>query len=173
MELNLYSGAFPKALCAAIKETKPPRIVAVFSGGYGLAKNAGAISALHTMEDLLNTTCADIKFLRCGNFMENFLWQIKPISQQGMFFYPFPSEFPMPMVCTKDIGAVAAQWLGDRNWSGQSGIGVYGAADLTLNQVAAIFSEVLNKPVPFQSVHQKLIINLCLLMAVALLLLRV
>jgi uncharacterized protein YbjT (DUF2867 family) len=116
-DVLLYYLHFTQALCAAIRETKPPRIVAVSSGGYGLAKNAGAISALHAMEDLLNTTNADIKYLRCGNFMENFLWQIKPISQQGMFFYPFPSEFPMPMVCTKDIGAVAAQWLGDRNWS--------------------------------------------------------
>ncbi|PZV18850.1 MAG: NmrA family transcriptional regulator [Pseudanabaena sp.] len=161
-----YYLHFTKALCTAIRETKPPRIVAVSSGGYGLAKNAGAISALHAMEELLNTTNADIKYLRCGNFMENFLWQIKPISQQGMFFYPFPSEFLMPMVCTKDIGAVAAQWLGDRDWFGQSGVGVHGAEDLTLDRVATIFSEVLNKPVRFQSIppeayYQSMLTNGC------------
>jgi uncharacterized protein YbjT (DUF2867 family) len=98
--------------------------------------------------------------------MENFLWQVKPISHQGVFFYPFPSEFPIPMVCTKDIGAVAVKWLLDRDWFGQSGVGVHGAEDLTLNQVATIFSEVLNKPIRFQSIppeayYQSMLTNGC------------
>jgi uncharacterized protein YbjT (DUF2867 family) len=162
----LYYLHFTKVLCTAIKETKLPRIVAVSSGGYGLAKNAGAISALHAMEDMINTTGADVKYLRCGNFMENFLVQVRPISQQGMLFYPLPSEFPMPMVCTKDIATVAAKWLLDRDWLGQSGVGVHGAEDLTLNQVATIFSEVLNKPVRFQYIppeayYQSMLTNGC------------
>lgn len=78
-----YYLNFTQALCQAIdsqneisEQTKPLRIVAVSSGGKGRAQNAGAISALHAMEKLLDPIGADIKYLRCGNFMENLLWQM-------------------------------------------------------------------------------------------------
>jgi uncharacterized protein YbjT (DUF2867 family) len=170
-----YYLNFTQSLCTAINQTElPHRIVAISSGGKGLAKNAGAISALHAMEELLNTTGANIKYLRCGNFMENFLWQLKPISQQGLFFYPFPADLPIPMVCTQDIATVAVKWLLDlaeptlreRNWSGQSGVGVHGAEDLSLDRVAVILSEVFSKPVRFQSIsaeayYQSMLTNGC------------
>lgn len=31
----------------------------------------------------------------------------QPISYQGVFFYPFPSDFPIPMVATRDISITA------------------------------------------------------------------
>ena len=147
-----YYLHFTQALVNAIQQTQAPRIVAVSSGGKGLAKNAGPISALHAMEDLLNTTNAEIKYLRCGNFMENFLWQVQPIKKQGMFFYPLPTDFSMPMVAAKDIGLVAAIWLRDQDWSGQTGTAVQGFEDLSFNQAATIFSEVLGKPISYQPV---------------------
>jgi uncharacterized protein YbjT (DUF2867 family) len=147
-----YYLHFAKAAATAIQQTKVPQVVAVSSGGKGLAKNAGAISALHAMEAVLDTTSSATRYLRCGNFMENFLWQIEPMVNQGVFFYPIPSDFAMPMVATRDIAMVAAKWLVDRTWSGQEGIGVHGAEDLSCNQAAEIFSQVLSKPVRFQSV---------------------
>jgi uncharacterized protein YbjT (DUF2867 family) len=162
-----YYLNFTQALCTAINQTKiPPRIIAVSSGGKGRAQNAGAISALHAMEEMLNETGANIKYLRCGNFMENFLWQVKPISQQGLFFYPFPADMAMPMVCTKDIGTSAVKWILDRNWSGQSGVAVHGAEDLSLDRVAEILSQVLDKPIRFQptsaeAYYQSMLTNGC------------
>jgi uncharacterized protein YbjT (DUF2867 family) len=147
-----YYLRFAKAAATAIQQTKVPQVVAVSSGGKGLAKNAGAISALHAMETVLDATSSATRYLRCGNFMENFLWQIDPIANQGAFFYPLSGDFAMPMVATRDIATAAAKWLVDRNWSGQEGIGVHGAEDLSCNQAAEIFSQVLSKPVRFQSV---------------------
>ena len=147
-----YYLRFAKAAATAIEQTKVPQVVAVSSGGKGRAKNAGAISALHEMETVLDATSCATRYLRCGNFMENFLWQIDPIANQGAFFYPLPGDFAMPMVATRDIARVAAKWLVDRSWSGQEGIGVHGAEDLSCNQAAEIFSQVLGKPVQFQSV---------------------
>jgi hypothetical protein len=43
------------------------------------------------MEDIIDATGAATKHLRCGNFMENFLWQVERITHQGVFFYPFLS----------------------------------------------------------------------------------
>jgi uncharacterized protein YbjT (DUF2867 family) len=170
-----YYLNFTQALCTAINQIElPPHIVAISSGGKGRAQNAGAISALHAMEEMLNNTGASIRYLRCGNFMENFLWQVKPISQQGLFFYPFPADMVMPMVCTQDIAMSAVEWLLDsaeprlreRKWSGQSGVAVHGAQDLSLDRVAEILSEVLDKPVRFQPVsaevyYQSMLTNGC------------
>lgn len=104
-----YYLQFTKAAAIAIHQTQIPRVVSVSSGGKGLAKNAGAISALHAMEDLLNETGAAMRHLRCGNFMENFLLQAGAIAHQGKFFYPLPGNYSIAMVPTLDIGTVAAQ----------------------------------------------------------------
>ena len=147
-----YYLQFTKAAAIAIRQTQTSHIVSVSSGGRGRAKNAGAISALHTMEDWLNETGAAIRHLRCGNFMENFLLQAGAIAHQGKFFYPVPGDYPMPMVATCDIGTIAAEWLMKRDWSEQDGVAVQGAEDLSLHQSAAIFSQVLGKPVQFQQI---------------------
>lgn len=150
-----YYLQFARVAATAIGQTETPRVVVVSSGGKGLAKNAGPISALHAMEELLNETGAAIKHLRSGNFMENFLSQIGSIAKQGIFFYPVPADFPMPMVAACDIGTVAAQWLMNRDWSGQSGIGVQGAEELSLSQAAEIFGAAIDRPVRFQPVSSE------------------
>lgn len=147
-----YYLQFTQAAAIAIRQTQIPRVVAVSSGGKGIAKNAGAISALHAMEDLLNHTGTAIRHLRCGNFMENFLWQTSAIAHQGKFFYPLPGDCSMPMVATLDIGIIASQWLIKQDWVGQSGIAVHGAEDLSLDRSAEVFSDVLGKTIQFQQV---------------------
>ncbi|ARV59628.1 hypothetical protein BZZ01_14195 [Nostocales cyanobacterium HT-58-2] len=150
-----YYLHFARAAATAIQQTGTPRIVAVSSGGKGIAKNAGPISALHAIDDVLDATGAAIKYLRCGHFMDNLLWQVEPIVQQGVFFYPLPSDFPIPMVATCDIGAMAVRWLIHQDWLGQSGIGVHGPEDFSLNQVAETLSKAFSKPVRFQPVPPK------------------
>lgn len=56
------------------------------------------------------------------------------------------------MVATRDIGMTAAQWLTDRDWSGQEGVGVHGPEDLSLNQSAEVIAKAIAKPVRFQPV---------------------
>lgn len=102
-----YYLQFVSAAAIAIRQTQIPHVVSV-SSGKGLTKNAGAISALHAMEELLNDTGVAMRHLRCGNFIENFLWQTGAIAHQGKFFYPLPGDYPIPMVATCDIGRVAA-----------------------------------------------------------------
>lgn len=147
-----YYLHFANAAAIAIQQTGTPRVVAVSSGGQGRTKNAGPISALHAMEDVLNATGAATRYLRCGSFMENFLWQVEPILRQGVFFYPFPGDFSIPMVATHDIGMTAAKLLSDQDWSGQEGLGVHGPEDLSLNQSAEVIGKAIAKPVRFQPV---------------------
>lgn len=147
-----YYMQFTQAVAIAIRQTQIPRVVSVSSGGKGLAKNAGAISALHAMEDVLDGTGAAMRHLHCGNFMENFLWQVGAIAHQGKFFYPLSGDYLIPLVATRDIATVATQWLTQRDWLGQQGIAVHGAEDLSLNQAAEVFSGVLNQTIQFQQI---------------------
>jgi uncharacterized protein YbjT (DUF2867 family) len=147
-----YYLQFTQAAAIALQHNRISRVVTVSSGGKGPAKNAGAISALHQMEDWLNETGVSIRHLRCGNFMENFLWQTDAIVHQQMFYYPLPGDYPIPLVATDDIAAIAVQWLTYPAWSGQEGIAVHGAEDLSIHQSAEVFSHVLGKPISFQQV---------------------
>jgi uncharacterized protein YbjT (DUF2867 family) len=147
-----YYLAFTRPLVKALKDRGIARVVAVSSGGRGRAKNAGPISALHAMEELIESTGVEFRALRSGNFMENLLWQVEPIKHQGMIFYPLGGDIAMPMCAARDIAASAAMLLRDRSWTGQGGLAVHGPADLSCNDMARVMTEVLGKTIRFQEV---------------------
>jgi uncharacterized protein YbjT (DUF2867 family) len=147
-----YYLAFTRPMVKALGDHGVARVVAVSSGGRGRAKNAGPISALHAMEDLIESTGVQFRALRNGNFMENLLWQVEPIKHQGTFFYPLGGDVKIPTCAARDIAMSAVQLLRDRTWTGQGGLAVHGPADLSCNDMAQIMAEVLGKPVRFQEV---------------------
>jgi uncharacterized protein YbjT (DUF2867 family) len=141
---------FARAGSQAIRAAGTPRLVTISAGGRGLARNAGPISGLHAMEDILNESGAAIRHLRCGAFMENFFWQAQPISQRGIVSYPMPGSIPIPMVATSDIADIALRWLVRRDWQGIAGVAVHGPADLSYDQAAAVLGQVLERPLRYQ-----------------------
>jgi uncharacterized protein YbjT (DUF2867 family) len=149
--LEYYLG-FTRPLARALKDQRVERVVAVSSGGRGRANNAGPISALHAMEELIESAGVQFRALRNGNFMENLLWQVEPIKRQGMFFYPLDGDIAIPTCAARDISASAVKLLLDRTWTGQGGLAVHGPDDLSCNDMARIMTEVLGKPVRFQEV---------------------
>lgn len=52
-DVREYYLAFTRPLIKALKKERVARVVAVSSGGRGRARNAGPISALHAMEELI------------------------------------------------------------------------------------------------------------------------
>jgi uncharacterized protein YbjT (DUF2867 family) len=147
-----YYLTLTRPLIEAFKEQRVARVVAVSSGGRGRAKNAGPISALHAVEKLIESTGVHFRALRNGNFMENVLWHVEPIKHQGVFCYPLGGDVAMPTCAVRDISASAVKLLLDQTWTGQGGLAVHGPADLSCNDMARIMTEVLGKPVRFQSV---------------------
>ncbi len=140
---------FAQAAAKAITASDVERVVNVSSGGKGLARDAGPISALHAVEDILNATGRAIRHLRCGNFMENYLYQVEGL-KRGVLAYPMRGDVAVPTVATRDIAAVAVGWLTQSDWTGQEGVGVHGSQDLSFEATAAILARVLNRPIRFQ-----------------------
>jgi uncharacterized protein YbjT (DUF2867 family) len=147
-----YYLAFTRPLAKTLEDQGGGRVVAVSSGGRGRARNAGPISALHAMEEMIESTGVEFRALRNGNFMENLLWQVEPIKHQGMFFYPLGGDVAMPTCAARDISASAVKLLRDRTWTGQGGLAVHGPVDLSCNEMARTMTTVLGKPVRFQEV---------------------
>jgi uncharacterized protein YbjT (DUF2867 family) len=141
---------FARAAAQAIRRARTPRVVTISAGGKGHARNAGSISALHAMEEILNESGAAIRHLRCGAFMENFLWQAQAIAGRGGISYPLPGHIAIPMVATADIADAVLRWLVRRDWEGVAGVAVHGPEDLSYGQAAATIERVLKQPVRYQ-----------------------
>jgi uncharacterized protein YbjT (DUF2867 family) len=87
--------------------------------------------------------------LRCGYFMENFLAQLQPLRQEGAFYGLNRGSLPWPMVATRDIADVAAIHLLDRSWQDNATLAAHGPADVTFDEAAQIFSELLGMPIRY------------------------
>jgi uncharacterized protein YbjT (DUF2867 family) len=143
---------FIEPVCEAINRQGVRRVVAVSSLGRGVAKNAGQISAIFAMDDLIESTGVAYRSLQPPGFMENTLAQVEAIKRQGMFFSPISGDRMIPTCATRDIASIAAKLLLDDSWSGQDNIHILGPEDLSHNDMAQIMSEVLERPVRFQQV---------------------
>ncbi len=151
MEYYLH---FSRPACHAIKSQGVKRAVgvSVLGRGLALATNAGPITACLAKDEEIENTGVDYRALWCPGFMENMLGQVEPIKQQGMFFAPFPPDFKTRFVATRDIASSGAKLLLDKSWTGQGGLAVLGSEDLSYNDMAAIMTDVLGKPIRFQQI---------------------
>jgi uncharacterized protein YbjT (DUF2867 family) len=124
-------------------------------------RRRNGFSAVET-EDALNAAGGNVLSLRCGYFMENFLTHLPTLKSDGVWYGSNRPELPVPFVATRDIAAVAAEKLLDRDWKGQNFLAVHGAADITFAEAANILTEVTGKDiryvqVPAEGVKQSLL----------------
>lgn len=143
---------FVRPLCAALNSHDVGRVVAVSSLGRGVAKNAGQISAIFAMDDLIESTGVSYRSLQPPGFMENLLWQVETIARQGVFFGPQSPEGKNPTCTTRDVASSAAKLLLDDSWSGQDDVPLLGAEDLSPADMAQIISQTLHRPVRYQQI---------------------
>jgi uncharacterized protein YbjT (DUF2867 family) len=126
-----------------------PRVVIVSALGRGSQVYAGHISASHAMEDLFRSTGAHVRALALPTFMDNILRQVATI-RNGVVSGTLPAGYTMPWIATKDIAALAAEYLLDRTWTGQDAVEVLGGEDLSYQDVAATLTDVLGTPVRYE-----------------------
>lgn len=144
--------SFTRPACEAIVHHGVRHVVVVSALGRGLSANAGYVSGTHAMDDLIASTGVNMRALAMPSFMENLLRQLAAIENIHTFFSPIDGDRKAPSCATRDIAAVAARLLIERNWSGQATVPVLGPEDLSFNDMARIMSEVLGKPIRFQQI---------------------
>ncbi|EPZ49201.1 hypothetical protein N007_21190 [Alicyclobacillus acidoterrestris ATCC 49025] len=125
------------------------RIVIVSALGRGQQLYGGHMSASWAMEDLFRSTGANVRALTMPSFMDNMLWQVHSIKNDGVIRFTIPGHLKAPWVATRDIAEVASRLLLDHDWIGQNSLPVLGSENLSLEEMAEILSEVLGKPVRF------------------------
>ncbi|MEU8124884.1 NAD(P)H-binding protein [Spirillospora sp. NPDC049024] len=143
---------FVEPLCEAVVSQGVERVIGLSSLGRGTARNAGQISAVFAMDDLIESTGVHYRSLCPPGFMENMLWQVESLKSQGVFFSSLSGDRKIPTCATRDIAAAAAGLLLDASWTGQEDVPLLGPEDLSHNDMAQIMSEVLERPVRYQRI---------------------
>ena len=110
------------------------------------------VTAAFVKDAEIERSGVDFRALWCPGFMENLLRQVPRLKQQGMFSGPSRPDVKAPQVSTRDIAASATKLLLDRSWTGQGGLAVLGPEDLSIDDLTAIMTDVLGKPIRYQTV---------------------
>lgn len=142
-----FQDEVSNTVATAIEATGVKYVVTLSSFGADKPEKTGPVVGLHHMEERF----ADIEeintlHLRAGYFMENMLPQSEVIHQFGMMAGPVRADLPLPMIATKDIGAVAADALLHFNFNGQSSRELLGQRELTYAEVARIVGTAIGRP---------------------------
>ena len=147
-DLVVYCNSFAVPF-ATVAKTSGLRRLVVISGGDDEGENAGPGKALRSNEDIFAKAIPACRFVRCGYFMENLLWQVQTIAHAGMFTLPVAPDVPIAFVAADDIGAACGRLMLDEGWSDTSAVEAYGPVKVTMAEAAAIISHAIGKPVRY------------------------
>jgi uncharacterized protein YbjT (DUF2867 family) len=124
-----------------------PKLVALSSVGADRERGTGWIRMNRMFEQRLGETGVSAIFLRAAYFMENWMPMVGQAVRSGTLpTFLAPPQRPLPMVATVDVGSTAAALLQEER-TGTSVVTLSGPKDYAPNDIAAIVSATLDKPV--------------------------
>lgn len=142
-----YSNRVSDAIAAAIQNAGTRNVVALSSIGADKSSGTGPVVGLHHLEQKLDQiNGANVLYLRAAYFMENTLPQVNAIRQMGAVATPLRPDLKLPMIATRDIGAIAADALLHPTARGKQTRELLGQRDLTYTEVTAIIGKAIGKP---------------------------
>ena len=146
-DVRAYQEQVSDDLAAAITKNGIKHAVVLSSFGADKPDRTGPVVGLHTLEKKLDGIAGlNALYLRAGYFMENLLPQLGVIQSFGMLAGPVRSDLPLPMIATRDIGAVAAEALLKLDFTGKHPRELQGPRDVSYNEVAKIVGAAIGKP---------------------------
>ena len=135
------------AITEAIRASGISHVVLLSSIGAQHVNKTGPIQGLHTFEEKLKQVAnLHALFLRPGPFMENFLMLMPLVHSMGFLAGGIDGELKMPMIATRDIGAVAAEALQKLDFSGFSTRELHGQRDISHDEAAKAIGAAIGKP---------------------------
>ena len=142
-----YQNRIGDALVTALAKARVPRIVALSSIGAHLDEGTGPILGLHDLEVRLNgLKDSEAVCLRPAYFMENHLWSIPLIRNQGINGSTIRADAPLPMIATQDIADAAALMFVEGIFHGHTVRYLLGPRDLTMAEATRILGEAIGNP---------------------------
>lgn len=141
-----YQNQVGEALGAAIRNADVKEVLNLSSIGGQHAAGTGPIKGLHDHEERLNGLAGvNVIHLRPAFFMENLLLSIDAIRGMGVNGSPIDPKLAFPMIATRDIAAVAADLLGQGDFSGKSARELLGAGDVTMTQATGAIGKAIGR----------------------------
>jgi len=151
------SPGFPEAkglidsLSAALRQSKAKRIVALSTIGAHVTR-PNLLNGLHMMEESFRQFPMPVTFLRPGWFMENHAGDVSSAMSEGIIHsYLQPIEHAIPMIATKDIGALADTLLLE-SWSGKRVVELEAETRVSSADIATTLTDILGKPIKAEPV---------------------
>ena len=151
------SPGFPEAkgliesLSAALRQSGAKRIVALSTIGAHVTR-PNLLNGLHMMEESFRQLPMPVTFLRPGWFMENHAGDVGTAISEGVIHsYLQPIEHAIPMIATKDIGALAGALLLE-SWSGKRVVELEAKTRVSSADIAATLTDILGKRVKAEPV---------------------
>jgi len=141
---------FSRAGCDAMREFDVKQVVGISSVGRGWPKDAGNITATLELDDMIAASGVSYRALTCATFMDNVLRSVTAIKENGVLSGSAPGDLKVAMCATRDIASAAASLLLDDRWTGVGACPILGPEDLSFDDVAAIISDVLGRPVRYE-----------------------
>jgi uncharacterized protein YbjT (DUF2867 family) len=142
-----YQERVSDALAAALEKAAVPKVVALSSIGADKPDKTGPVVGLRHLEQKLDGIARlDAVYLRAGYFMENLMPQVGVIRNFGMIAGPLRADLPLPLIATRDIGAVAAELLGKREFTGKQARELLGQRDVSYAEIATLAGKAIGKP---------------------------
>ena len=151
------SPGFPEAkglidsLSVSLRQSEAKRIVALSTIGAHVSR-PNLLNGLHMMEESFSQLPMPVTFLRPGWFMENHAGDVSSAISEGIIHsYLQPIEHAIPMIATKDIGALAGTLLLE-SWSGKRVVELAANTRVSSADVAATLTDILGKPIKAEPV---------------------
>ena len=146
-DVRAYQEQVNDALVSAIEKNGVKYAVVLSSVGADKPDKTGPVVGLHSLEKKLQRISElNAVYLRAGYFMENLLPQVGVIKSFGDMAGPVKAELALPMIATRDIGAVAAEVLLKLDFKGKRPRELQGARDVTYADTARIVGAAIGKP---------------------------
>lgn len=146
-DLRAYHLRIATSLAESLQTAGVPRVVALSSSGASLPSGTGPIADLHTFEERLQAIPGlSVIALRPTLFMEDHLASIPLIRSAGINGSAARADVALAMIATRDIAAIAAEYLLAPTFEGYMVRDLLGPRDYTHREATAILGAAIGQP---------------------------
>jgi uncharacterized protein YbjT (DUF2867 family) len=146
-DVRAYQERVSDAVASALAKGSVSHVVVLSSIGADKPDRMGPVVGLHNLEQKLNGIPGlSALYLRAGYFMENLLPQTEVIQNFGIVGGPLRPDLRLPLIATRDIGAVAAGLLLKPDFTGKEARELLGQRDVNYQEIASLIGKAIGKP---------------------------